>query len=487
MMRRHSLINYITGFLYLPFIFSLAYLTYSYPNQLVRFGYGSFLLVVTFVIFAVLPVGRLTLGESKAMPLPSWLAKILSLQVIMILLFVAGVLAFFAGGPVFAAQSLSFEVVRQSFYENTWLLWSFNPWCCILMWALCLGYYYHVRKAGPYPHQVCQDTMKNILEPQTKAFVETNVFTINMICIAITFSIATLLFSYAIELYFGMVPHTLGAPITFMVLSLVVLLFLWRLHKNRIRKLEKRGLTSSGLMTLLMVGFIIAIVYSSYALEWILNNHDKISLKQLQCSCQKFFDHVPVESRIAAYLWGWGLLWTPMIGSYLVSISGGRTLREIIIGFLALPSILLGVLMVYPQWVEQAALQWVSWFSVDAPVATKAFLLLPFAVLAFLVLRWMTFGKTSTHFLNAGFLAPQDTYSSGRTKLKEGVKLFGFSKMGVPYLFACLSVIAMHTMGGWYLIQINVVLLAPILMYFVYCACVFLWVQFIQKGLVFKN
>ncbi|HET9843219.1 MAG TPA: BCCT family transporter, partial [Gammaproteobacteria bacterium] len=424
-----------TGFIYVPFLFGLVYVALHYPQYLVYLGILGFVPTVLLILLALQPKSqqRFDVPNTK---FGLWFFKVLFFEIALLALVFAHAISFFGAGPQFATQNISLESLYAAIAQNHWLWWSFFPWGCLTIWVVCLHYYYYEKKTGPYPHQTVQYLLKGFLEPQTKGFIETTIYSVNLICISTTLVAAILLSSYAIQVFLGLIPHTLITPITYALLGVLVLILFWWLKPNRLRHLPQQNFTLSRLSIILALSFILTLSLASMLSQWLIQ-HPKFSIDiaQLQCDCQKYFDSTSTENRIISALWGWCLLWIPLCGSYLVKISQGRSVREMILGINVLPAFLFLGCAFYPDLLFRN-LNNIKDYVVIINASSKALLLLSLGLIAFGFCYLFTQKQTNNKMFYAGAL--EDYTAAGRTRLSQGCKTIGLSKFAFSFFSAVL-------------------------------------------------
>lgn len=480
-MLKKNLFNTFLSLLYFPFAGLLLYLSYHSPQFGVlsgSLGGVSLLLLLALIVF---PVGRMRFGEITQ-SLGGWFFKVACVELIFVIVFLGGVTAFFGGGPLFAQNAIEIEALRAAANDYSWLLWGFMPWSLLIIWVVLLGYYYYVRKVGPYPHQVGCDVFPNLMPDRAKSFTETTIHSTNTLAIAILANIVLLLVIYSIQLQFDLVPHGLLVPIGFTILGFFSFFAVFYFRKKKLRQYDKKGLHLGFCINFSLIIIFAALLSTSYLVEFFIKTV-KPNPDQLLCdSCMGYFQTTLPSNRMAAYFWGWGMVFLPLFTSIFVRLSKGRSIREIVIGLTLLPGILYIALSFNFEYAIQI-LSNIGFFDKTSTQTYKICMMLTMAVVCYGLLMAVVFNKNNSHVLHAGVLDNLERCKSGRMRIEDGAKLVGLPKLFLPVYLAIVTFIIMHMVGGWFLIQINIEIFAIICMFHSYGAMVIMFLHFKQQGL----
>ncbi len=149
--------------------------------------------------------------------------------------------------------------------------------------------------------------------------------------------------------------------------------------------------------------------------------------------------------RFEALQWAWWLLWTPLVASYWAVISQGRSLRALCLQIVLSAFLSVAVL-------KSWALQWI--------IGSGATSLLVWGVPLMGGLYVILKNQINSARLIWGFLPPSESRL---------IKVRGISKLLKPWLILIITLAALQGIGGWYLLQIQLV--APT---WVLAFCIFL-------------
>src|SRR5690606_2861085 len=90
------------------------------------------------------------------------------------------------------------------------------------------------------------------------------------------------------------------------------------------------------------------LLYSGVAGEWVISHLGPVQAQKAKCDCEALFSHVSFQVRLATFFWAVLMIWTPLAGSYIASISKGRTIFELVLGIFLVPIILYGIVQSVP-------------------------------------------------------------------------------------------------------------------------------------------
>lgn len=481
-MHKKSLFEKLAGIVYLPLGLFFAYLAFKFPNYVIMFASIGVLSIPLLLACFILPIGRLRYGETPAPFLPYFI-KVILFEAFLVIIFFGGLLTFFGHeNPSFSLFYVNLEAIHTTASKYRWLGYSLFPTTLLSIWVLGIGFIYYVRKYGPYPHQTSYGFFNAYLSPVTKGFTETSMYSVNTVCMSILVCMSIVLISFGFQSLFGLLPHTVLSPVTFSLMGFVSMFFMWRFSKKRLIALSKRGLSLSGFILIIFIVTVIVLVYTSVVSEWLLARAE-IDINELKCSeCYRFFGDSTTYDRLAAFFLGWWLMWIPMGGSIIVKLSNGQTIRNIITAVMVFPLILLATVMIWPQLFDQTVSA-LGIFNTEIPHTQATVLRFAFGIISMIFVYVLSYKAHNTRLFHAGVLEPLEGMKTGRMSLKHGVKLLGFSRVCMPFFLALMTVIFMQVIGGWYLIQVNLLIFAPLTMTFCYFGMFYLYKQFKQNQL----
>jgi hypothetical protein len=459
------------SWVYPVLILGFAYLSFRFPTNLVYLGAITTVPSICLIYLAVSKLGKLRLGQENQ-SLLTWYLKLSGLQLLYVGVCLASVLAFFFDGPSFANQQVSEEVLREALSSFSWLHWILFPLGSVLAVVLSLGMSYWFHQRGPFYHQMASKVLANLVEPQQKAFAETMVYSINVVSLSFLFGMIGIILTQMVQQIFGWVYPSVLISVSFTVLSFSFF-FIFLFFKSRLISVFEKS-KSPYFWAIFLASLVIglAMITSSGLIESVAR-YKSLDLSQYTCACHKFFDNTPVATRWTSFYYAWLLISLPLFASLLIKISQGRSLSQLILGISFMPVCLAVAIFFCPNWLD--LFQWLGfWENATELNGLLWRLILLGVVIGYLWL--ITRYKRNSSVVHIGALEEKGNYVPGRLKLEHGTKLVGFRKSILPIIISGFGIVLMHLLGGWYVLQIQLLMLTPMVLYGV-CACCFVLVM----------
>ncbi|PLR79229.1 glycine/betaine ABC transporter permease [Bacillus sp. V3-13] len=309
-----------------------------------KFGWFYLLAAAAFLIFALLLIfskyGNIRLGKDNDRPeysYLSWFSMLFSAGMGIGLVFwgVAEPMyhyyapPFMEGGTPEAARA----AMRYSFFH-----WGLHPWAIYTVIALALAYF-QFRKGAP-------GVISSILRPIFGDRVDGNlgVLVDFLAVFATVFGVATSLGLGAIQISGGLsyvfdgIPNTASTQLVIIVI--VSVLFMLSAYSG----LNKGIKYLSNLNVMLAVLLLIFLLFVGPT-NFIMDLFTTTIGSYLQNLPSMSFRLSPFEQKITwfqdwtIFYWAWWIAWAPFVGTFIARISRGRTVREFVIGVLAVPTI----------------------------------------------------------------------------------------------------------------------------------------------------
>ncbi|HEC0039487.1 BCCT family transporter [Acinetobacter baumannii] len=313
-------------------------------NALLQNAKWYLLLLATFLLGFIIYLcmsryGHIRLGKDDEKPEYSniaWICMLFSCGMGIGLMFwsVAEPISHYASNPF--TKGLSDESARMAM-QLTFFHWGLHPWGLFCLVAVALGYFAY-RKNLPF-------AMRSILYPLIGNKIYGPVGNIvDIITIVITaFGISQSLSMGILELNTGL-NHTFGISVDVKI-QLVMVVILCALATISLLSAISKGfkIIAEGNMIIsyLLVFIIIFIGSTHYILntffEGIGDYLQNIVGMSLWSDAQKDSGW---QNWWTAYYWPWWMTWAPFVGLFIARISRGRTIREVILGSLAAPTLL---------------------------------------------------------------------------------------------------------------------------------------------------
>jgi len=283
--------------------------------------------------------GHIRLGKDDEKPEYSniaWICMLFSCGMGIGLMFwsVAEPITHYASNPF--TQGLSDESARMAM-QLTFFHWGLHPWGLFCLSAVALGYFAY-RKDLPL---ACRSVLHPLIGDKIYGSIGNVVDIITIVLTA--FGVSQAISMGILELNVGL-NHTFGVNIDVKI-QLVLVLVLGVLATLSLLSAISKGfkIIAEGNMVLSYVLVIAVIVIGST--RYIFNTFfeglgdylQNIVGMSLWSDAQKDSGW---QSWWTAYYWPWWMTWAPFVGLFIARISRGRTIREVILGSLAAPTLL---------------------------------------------------------------------------------------------------------------------------------------------------
>lgn|GEM_PF-5027918 len=439
-----------------------------YQSWILAFGKFTFVPSLFLLGLLLSPWGHIRLGEkAEKLPLIQWFIKISAANLILMGLIAAGIVAFVGSGPSYIQPPVNVIDALKMFYLTQWGLF---PWAIYGLWGVCLAYFSYHKNYPPFPHCCSNSLFQGFFEPELKAFIEGSVFLVNVLAITLSIAASVLLVIYSLEIYFSLFSYLIFPAITVLLLSFITPIFYFKFNAHSARRIARTlPLSLSRLLLggwgIMVVTLLLGGLFSSWLLPQLPTQHQLGSSE-----CEKMLGAFnKFNYKFSLFYWSWLLIWTPLAGSWLASISKGRSLRELVLGIFFMP-LLIAV-------VGYAALPSdIVWEKISLGL-NQPWVLLSLGIFNLITILMLTRNQFNSQLLMAGFMPLGDAYRGARTQLKYGAKLIGSTKFAHVILITLLTVVMMHTLGGWYILTIQFSLAGLLIIFFIYMSLLALVAQ----------
>lgn len=446
--------KHITPLIFLSILFTLGFCAFVYPMEFVFIGKLSYLFTIGLAI-AIIYKANFKIGDVASKTITQTIKEYFNLilwQLAFIFSFFALVVVFIGAGPENITQSLSLEKVFASLNDTFIANLSLTPFNIILFWGIICAHYFYNKNGAPHVYSVLANFNKNKkslpinLQLIIKNFAISVNFWANMLIIAAITSLCILLLTYTFELYIGF-SHLILPFVTILSLYIIAPFLMFKKTKNRIAKLTKRyNLTTIFKFFILIMCLVMLI--ASLLNSIVASSYPEI-IAQTNCkSCGKYFSQIEPEFRFSGLFFAWGLIWVPFLGLKLAKFANGKTVLQTAIGFLSLP------VLIY------LSLKFIGVNFILNILSIANILPLPIIFIALALVLWnilkpMLNNCQGTDFLISGEYANLPNLPRNRTELAKFPKNYGIGKYLPMLLMSSILLIFMHTVGGWYLVQIQ--------------------------------
>lgn len=313
------------------------YNTISEYSILVREIFGSFYLwlglgtVLFILVVAFSPIGKLRLGgKHPEFSNRSWMAMLYSAGM------GAGILLRAVQEPVFMQQnppidsSASNDIVA---LEYTFYQWGFTAWAFYVFFALVMGYYLYIRQ-------------KTVLLSSTFSYKKRGglIKTIDLLTVLTTVIGIVAAIGLGTQQIEGGIKHFFdwneGYSTAFIVTVVVFSLSFTSAYRGLDRGIKILSNLNIG-VTFLLLFFVllqsdIILVFKTFFTTLY---HYIIDFVPLSLALGKFNPGKDFLTDWTFYYWAFWLAWAPFTGIFIARISKGRTIRQMILGALIIPSL----------------------------------------------------------------------------------------------------------------------------------------------------
>ncbi|WP_085524158.1 glycine betaine uptake BCCT transporter [Tuberibacillus sp. Marseille-P3662] len=309
-----------------------------------KFGWFYLISSSIFLIFSIYLIfsrwGKIRLGKDDDQPeysLISWFGMLFSAGMGIGLVFwgVSEPLSHYAVPPFGEPKSEQAAklALRYSFFH-----WGLHPWGIYTVIALSLAYF-KFRKGVP---GVISATFQPLLGDKIHGPIGK---IIDIIAVFATiFGVATSLGLGAIQIssgvsYISDIPKTTG--VQFIIILIVTVLFML----SAISGLG-RGIKWLSNTNILLAGLLMVFLLFAGPTNFLLNYFTSTLGSYLQNLPKMSFRLAPFDEQSGQWIqdwtifyWAWWIAWSPFVGTFIARVSRGRTIREFVIGVLAVPTI----------------------------------------------------------------------------------------------------------------------------------------------------
>lgn len=475
-MKYHKFINTVAALI--TFLI-LGWAALIQPKGILNLGSLTGLWSYVLILLCVTPVGRLTLGDrNKALSFPAWFGKLLRAQIVLGVFSIGALCAFLGLGPYFAQDTINMGLIKETMnVYRTWQ-WAFFPWGIYGICALVLAYITYIKKGSPFVYQITRENCPRRYEPLVKTYVDGTLSSASIMAYSLVVASIILLFSYSLESKIG--AHHFYVPfLTISVLSLFMPWYMLRKGRRMINRVTQRKATINQIYFLFIPPLVILLIIAAVGNGWFVKRYAEY-YQQFQCSqCSTLFSQAALVERLSTLYWGWWLLWTPLASSYIASISQGRTVRELALGIFLVP--ILGYVFF--------ALGGNSLLMLFITKLHKVPLLVSLFLLATLI--WYCFyrcnkNQSSSSLFFSGYM-PDNSERRSRIWLQDGSKITAISKLASKLAMNVTVILFLHSLMGWYGIQLQVAVMSAILLGVIYSEVYFLVYRFFQDRAWQKN
>ncbi|ADU30918.1 glycine betaine uptake BCCT transporter [Evansella cellulosilytica] len=310
-----------------------------------QFGWFYLLAATSFLVFALIliasPVGRIKLGKDNDEPeynYLTWFSFLFTAGMGIGLVFwgVSEPIYHFYDPPtaevIESPERAAAIALRYSFFH-----WGLHPWAIYSVVALALAYFkFRKGSAG-----VLSAAFEPILGDKINGAIGT---TINVIVVFAT------IFGVATSLGFGTAQISGGISNLFTIentpmLSMLVILVITILYMASSLTGLDRGIRILSKTNIYLALFLMLFLLFSGPSNFIMNSFTQTlggyiqNLVRMSFQLDTFNPESSWVEGWTIFYWAWWIAWAPFVGTFIARVSKGRTIREFVLGVIAVPTI----------------------------------------------------------------------------------------------------------------------------------------------------
>ncbi|MFP4169364.1 MAG: BCCT family transporter [Desulfonatronovibrionaceae bacterium] len=309
-----------------------------------NFGWGYLLSTLFFLVFslgvALSSFGNLKLGQDHEKPQYSyfgWFSMLFAAGMGIGLIFwgVAEPLSHYVRPPAYlqpeSGEAAEFAM-RHSFFH-----WGIHPWAVYIVMSLSVAYFSFRRGMPPLISSCFYPLFGERIFGAVGYVIDI------LSVLATVFGIVTSLGLGALQITSGLasvtpLPDTFAATIG--VIAVVTVLFLISSMTGLDKGIQILSKTNI-LLALLLLGFMLVVGPTAYILNVLTSTIGGYfsSFLDMSLSTNPFQGYEWTKDWTLFY-WAWWISWAPFVGLFVASISRGRTVREFVLGAMAVPTLL---------------------------------------------------------------------------------------------------------------------------------------------------
>ncbi|WP_196880540.1 BCCT family transporter [Arthrobacter sp. CAN_A214] len=310
-----------------------------------NFGWAFVLSATGFVIFALFlafsKYGRITLGKDGEKPeysTISWIAMMFSAGMGIGLMFygVTEPITHYLTPPIAGIEPGSEAAARESM-NYTLFHWAIHPWAIYAVVGLALAYSAYRKGRGAGFSEAFTPLFRG--RPTPKGLRAIDVFAIfaTLFGSATSLGLGVLQINGGLTEVFGM-GNSLGIQIG--IIAVLTFCFVISAVSGISRGIKWLS-NGNMILALALLFFLFVVGPTVFILELIPASAGSylVNLPQMATRTGAFGGHEWLAAWTIFY-WAWWVSWTPFVGSFLAKISRGRTIREFVIGVVAVPSVI---------------------------------------------------------------------------------------------------------------------------------------------------
>ncbi|SFE42559.1 glycine betaine uptake BCCT transporter [Alteribacillus iranensis] len=307
-------------------------------------GWFYLLSATAFVIFAlyliVSPYGKIRLGKPDERPeynYFTWFAFLFTAGMGIGLVFwgVAEPLYHYYGPPVSEPESsaAAAAALQYSFFH-----WGVHPWAIYSIVALSLAYFKFRHDAPGVLSAVLRPLLGDRVDGPLGTLINVIVVFATIFGVATSLGLGAAQVTGGLSYTLGFIENNIGTQL--IIIAIITVLYLISAGTGINRGIRILSMTNVYLAIGLMI-FLLIVGPTVYIFDVFTTTigHYLQNLPSMSFSTATFAgDRGWLESWTIFY-WAWWIAWSPFVGTFIARVSRGRTIREFVVGVLAVPTI----------------------------------------------------------------------------------------------------------------------------------------------------
>ncbi len=298
-------------------------------------------LVACFLIFIVLlvvtPFGKIRLGDDDDEPEftnLSWIAMLFSCGMGIGLVFfaVAEPIFHYQGNP-FMPDSLALTPEgQQTAMLITFLHWGLHPWAIYVIVALCLAYFAYRKKMPLSFRSVLYPLFGKAVNGPLGGVIDLITVFVTVVGVAASLGLGAQQLNTGLNHLFGL---PISTPMQIMLVAIITIIATLSVVTGLARGIRYLSLLNIWLSIIILT--LILVLASPVELVMEYGRNVAVYVKEV-IPMSFWVDESSWQDGWTSFYWAWWITWAPFVGMFIARISRGRTIRQLVLGALIVPT-----------------------------------------------------------------------------------------------------------------------------------------------------
>ncbi len=298
-------------------------------------GVTSFLAFLIFI--AVSRFGRIRLGPDDEPPEHSgrsWFAMLFAAGIGTILMFwgVAEPISHF-GDPPRGLEQGSTEAAQEAI-SFTYYHFTYHTWAIFALPGLAFAYFIYKRRLPPRVSSIFQPLLKEKIHGPIGKAIDVLAIIGTVFGLAVSVGLGTLQINGGLAEIFGIPESNLAIAAIIIGVTVIALISVALGLEKGIKRLSNFNIVAA-------IGLMLFVLFTGATLYMIKGTiegfgHYLTMLPEL-AFWNDTFDDTGWQNTWTVFYWAWTITWAPFVGLFIARISKGRTVRQFVLGVLAVP------------------------------------------------------------------------------------------------------------------------------------------------------